>query len=80
MKRKRLNRSPLNYVQASVLVAARDGEAANLTGTHKASATAMSRRGWITADRSALTPAGIMALANLQAWEARHGHTITGAI
>lgn len=79
MPRKRLNRSPLNYVQAAVLVAARDGKAADLTGTRKASATSLVRRGWITADRSALTTAGIMALANLQAWEARHGLTITGA-
>lgn len=78
MPRKRLNRSPLNYLQVAVLIAARDGKAAELTGSRKASATSLVRRGWITADRSALTTAGIMALANLQAWEARNGLTITG--
>ena len=80
MKRKRLNRSPLNYVQAAALVAARDGQAHTLTGTRKASATSLVRRGWITDDRRALTTAGIMALANLQAWEARHGLPVTGAV
>jgi hypothetical protein len=78
MKRKRLNCSPLNYQQGSVLVAARDGKASNLTGSRKATATSLMRRGWITADRSGLTVAGIMALSNLQAWEARYGHSITG--
>ena len=77
-RRKRRERSPLNYVQGAALVAARDGQANNLTGTRKASVTAMVRKGWVTADRTALTAQGIMALANLQAWEARHGHPITG--
>jgi hypothetical protein len=78
MTRKRLNKSPLNGVQWCVLIDVRDGKGATLTGTYKASATSMVKRGWITADRSALTRDGIAALSNLQAWMARHGKDVPG--
>ena len=79
MTRKRNNTSPLNGVQSSVLIAVRDGQGAGLTGTRKASATSLVRRGWITDDRAALTTAGIMALSRHQAWMVRNGYDAPGA-